>query len=133
MFDAFKAANGQRNAELREYDEIEHDHNQDGYADFHDGQEGHEHDNDGHIHEHYMARYNAGPGEHSQHHSHYNGDSDVQKHRDGPSGHHHDNNGHDHKKHNDALTKAEENKGVNDDLRQFTLIISKLLFQLSRM
>ena len=117
---------------MREYyegDLSEHGHDQDDYEEFHNGEEGHDPDTDGHIHDHYRARYNAGPRERAQHNSNNNGASDVQQLHDGARGHHRDDDGYDHKKQTDALTKYE----VNEDLRQFTLIISNLLFQLSRM
>eukprot|EP00090_Calanus_glacialis_P036112 TRINITY_DN6158_c0_g1_i1.p1 TRINITY_DN6158_c0_g1~~TRINITY_DN6158_c0_g1_i1.p1 ORF type:complete len:152 (-),score=37.00 TRINITY_DN6158_c0_g1_i1:73-528(-) len=119
MFDAFDAAKGNS----------DHVHDRDEYEQLHDGQGGHDHDNDGHVHEQYSVKYHKEP-RHGQDHIHHNSARDIQKLHDGPGGHHHDDDGHDHKKHKEAVTEAEEN---NADLRKFTLIISKLLFQLSQM
>ena len=118
MFDAFNAAKGNS----------DHVHDRDEYEQLHDGQGGHDHDNDGHAHEQHSVKYHKEP-RHEQDHIHLNSARDVQQLHDGPGGHHHDDDGHDHKKHKEAITEAEDN---NEDLRKFTLIISKLLFQLSQ-
>ena len=119
LFDAFNAANGHR----------DHVHDEDEYQQLHDGHEGHDHDNDGHVHEQYNVKYHKEP-RHGQDHIHHNSAKDIQQFHDGPGGHHHDDDGHDHKRHKEPVTKAEDN---NEELRKFTLIISKLLFQLSQM
>ena len=135
MFDAFKAANGHTHDDNESY---QHKH-----AMHHDGTDGHDHGyvandieqfpegqdrHDGHNHEQYRERYHAMPRKHD--HTHENNPSAIKQLHDGPGGHHHDDDGHDHKNHNENATEVEENKERNEDLRKFTLIISKLLFQL---
>ena len=140
MFDAFKAANGYTHDDNEHIHAMHHEeangHEEDGYEhehyeQFHDGHGGQDHDNDGHHHEQYGVRYHAGPREHD--HMQENNPSAIKQLHDGPGGHHHDDDGHHHKNHNEAATEAEENKGSNEDVRKFTLIISKLLFQMSQM
>ena len=119
MFDAFNAANGHS----------DHVHDRDEYEHLHDGHGGHDHDNDGHVHEQYNMEYQEEPG-HESDHIHHKGVGAIQQLHDGPGGNHHDDDGHDHKKLKEAVTNADENTA---ELRKFTLIISKLLFQLSQM
>ena len=125
MFDAFKAANHNKNEKMRdaykEDSENDHTHNAKEYSMYHDGEGGHHHDDDGHNHQTFRE------------HSHHNHPDGANHFHDGPGGHHHDDDGHNHKRHKEAKTEAEEAKVENEDLRQFTLIISKLLFQLSQM
>merc|ERR1712106_1199662 len=121
MFDAFKAANSQRNEKLMD----KHNHDDDEYDELHDGHGGHSHDDDGHTHKHFRAGYHA----QDQH----NDSQIVHKLHDGPGGHHHDDDGHNHKRHTEADANSEEGNESTEDLRQITLIISKLLFQLSQM
>merc|ERR1711892_914268 len=108
MFDAFKAANSQRNEKFMD----KHSHDDDDYDELHDGQGGHSHAHD---------------------HTHRTNPGVVHQLHDGPGGHHHDDDGHNHKRHTEADTNSEEDKESTEDLRKFTLIISKLLFQLSKM
>ena len=127
MFDAFKAANHNKNGKMRDVykedseEENDHTHNANEYSMYHDGEGGHHHDDDGHNHQTFRE------------HSHHNHPDGANHFHDGPGGHHHDDDGHNHKRHKEAKTEAEEAKVENEDLRQFTLIISKLLFQLSQM
>merc|ERR1712212_955318 len=127
MFDAFKAANHHRNGKIRvvhkkeSEEDSEHTHDAHDYEKYHDGEGGHHHDDYGHNHQTFSE------------HSHPHHPDGVSHLRDGPAGHHHDDDGHNHKRHTETKTEAEEAKVENEDLRQFTLIISKLLFQLSQM
>ena len=97
---------------------------------FHDGPGEHDHEHDGHNHEQYRVRYNDGP---QDDHVHGNNPSDIEQLHDGPGGQYHDDDGHDHKKHSEDANKPRAIKGNNEEIRQFTLIVSKLLFQLSQM
>ena len=123
MFDAFQAANGQHGEE--------EGHGYKAVSQFHDGPGVHDHEHDGHNHLQYQVRYHDGQ---QDEHSHGNNPSAIEQLHDGPGGHHHDDNGHDHKKHNEDSNKpVQDIKENNEDIKQFTLIISKLLFQLSQM
>ena len=104
-----------------------HSHDDDEYDELHDGQGGHSHDDDGHSHKHFRVR------SHAQDHTHRTNPGVVHQLHDGPGGHHHDDDGHNHKRHTEADTNSEEGKESTEDLRKFTLIISKLLFQLSQL
>merc|ERR1711892_1519889 len=117
MFDAVKAANSQRNEKLIDDDDYDELH----------GHGGNSHDEDGHTHKQFRAR------NHDQDQHQHNNSQLVHQLHDGPGGHHHDNDGHNHKRHNEADANSEEGKESTEDLRQITLIISKLLFQLSQM
>ena len=147
MFDAFQAANGYHGEEEgHAYEAVNQFHDGPGESDhehgnnpsvieqLHDGPGGHHHDDDGHVHnnhEQYRVRYHDGP---KRDHVHGNNPSVIEQLHDGPRGHHHDDDGHDHKKHNEDSNKPIlDIKENNEDIRQFTLIISKLLFQLSQM
>merc|ERR1711892_427723 len=123
MFDAFQAENSQRNEKLMD----KHSHDDDDYDELHDGQGGHSHDDDGHTHQEFRVR------SHAQDHTRRTNPGVVHQLHDGPGGHHHYDDGHNHKRHTEADTNSEEGKESTEDLRKFTLIISKLLFQLSKM
>ena len=131
MFQAYKVAKDKKLAR-----EDKHNHNHGEYDMFHDGPGGHPHDEDGHVH---------------QDHFHESLSS-YNKFHDGPGGHHHDNDGHIHESHVEAdqsdghthqktkndeaisSTEEESSNDIEDDnqnLRDITLTISKLLFHLS--
>merc|ERR1711892_619648 len=62
MFDAFQAANSQRNEKLMD----KHKHDDDDYDELHDGHGGHSHDDDGHNHKrHTEADANSEEGKES--------------------------------------------------------------------